>query len=412
MAKTFGAHTAAAPAAGYLYQCRYALYLMLRDSRDRPDLEMSIERFDDVAFEKDGQPTDLLQTKHHLGDATPDLSDSSVDLWKTIRIWVAELKKHAAPPCFSIITTASASPGSAAALLRMGDGRDVNAALPLLERAAREGRSVATKPGREAFLALGSVDRRDLLNRVRVFDASPSILQVGDLMDRELAFAAPVGRVEAMRSRLEGWWFAEVVERLVGRTRSPLSAVDMRLMLDDLRESLRRDELPVDFRRARPSPDELDDSAVYVEQLRLIDAQQRTIEYAQTDFFRAFAQRSRWLDENLIALGRLEEYEDELVEEWDRERAWYHPDDAPSDFDEAAAAQQGQALYRVIQEKVVALRGCREPFVSRGSFHMLADRQLVGWHPRFEERLSAEGVVTDEPTKPAEQTVLAGVAGR
>jgi hypothetical protein len=29
-----------------------------------------------------------------------------------------------------------------------------------------------------------------------------------------------------------------------------------------------------------------------------------------------------------------------------------------------------------------------EPFVTRGSLHMLADEQHVGWHPEFRTRLA------------------------
>jgi hypothetical protein len=30
-----------------------------------------------------------------------------------------------------------------------------------------------------------------------------------------------------------------------------------------------------------------------------------------------------------------------------------------------------------------------EPFVSRGSLHMLADEMRLGWHPEFRDRISA-----------------------
>jgi len=43
---------------GYLYQCRYALLAGLRASKSKPAMVLSIERFDDIAFE-DG--TDLKQ---------------------------------------------------------------------------------------------------------------------------------------------------------------------------------------------------------------------------------------------------------------------------------------------------------------------------------------------------------------
>ncbi len=44
---------------GYLYQVRYALYLLLRNRE--PDCQISIEKFDDVAFSNDDTPIQLIQ---------------------------------------------------------------------------------------------------------------------------------------------------------------------------------------------------------------------------------------------------------------------------------------------------------------------------------------------------------------
>ena len=79
-------HEASASATGYLFQCRYSLLAGLQAIPDSPQLEISVEKFDDVAFEANGEPTQLIQTKHHIG-TTGSLSDASTDLWKTLLIW-------------------------------------------------------------------------------------------------------------------------------------------------------------------------------------------------------------------------------------------------------------------------------------------------------------------------------------
>jgi len=78
-------HSAAQSAAGYLYQARLALAECLRYTYADSGVEIAIEKLDDISFEKDGTPLELLQTKHHL-KKTGDLSDGSVDLWKTLRV--------------------------------------------------------------------------------------------------------------------------------------------------------------------------------------------------------------------------------------------------------------------------------------------------------------------------------------
>ena len=57
-------HQASEQMLGYLYQVRYALALLLEN--DNSDFQISIEKFDDVAFSKDGMPKQLIQLKHHI----------------------------------------------------------------------------------------------------------------------------------------------------------------------------------------------------------------------------------------------------------------------------------------------------------------------------------------------------------
>lgn len=80
--------SAAASALGYLYQVRYGLVLLLEAKN--PASALSLEKIDDVAFEESGDPTQMLQFKHRL-DRTATLTDSSTDLWKTLRVWATKI---------------------------------------------------------------------------------------------------------------------------------------------------------------------------------------------------------------------------------------------------------------------------------------------------------------------------------
>lgn len=48
---------------GYFYQPKYALWLLLQERDGR---SIAIERLDDLHFEKNHRPTDLVQLKHHI----------------------------------------------------------------------------------------------------------------------------------------------------------------------------------------------------------------------------------------------------------------------------------------------------------------------------------------------------------
>ena len=80
-------HGASASALGYLYQSQWPLVEILRRGRDEPDCALTLELHDDVAWEEDGTPTELLQLKHHI-NAAGRLGDKDDDLWRTIRVWM------------------------------------------------------------------------------------------------------------------------------------------------------------------------------------------------------------------------------------------------------------------------------------------------------------------------------------
>lgn len=106
-------HNAAGQMLGYLYQVRYALNLLMES--DNASYQISIEKFDDIAFDNDGTPIQLIQVKHHTTPAS--LTDSSTDLWRTLNVWFDllgddySLLDHTD---FVIITTATAPENSAA----------------------------------------------------------------------------------------------------------------------------------------------------------------------------------------------------------------------------------------------------------------------------------------------------------
>jgi hypothetical protein len=108
---------------GYLYQARYALFLLLDGVEEQ---ELLLETLDDIVLEQSGTPRELLQTKHHIR-AECRLTDSSPELWKTLRVWstvLSEGRVRIPPIRLTLVTTAQAQDGSIAATLRPGVGHD------------------------------------------------------------------------------------------------------------------------------------------------------------------------------------------------------------------------------------------------------------------------------------------------
>ncbi len=381
--------TAGPSALGYLYQCRLALCLLLERIHSQPDAQIAVERFDDISFEQYGTPEELIQVKHHLG-SNPNFGDTSEDIWKTLRAWSTAVSTGVVTvpgTIFTIVTTAECSANTAAILLRDGDGRDVEEAHKKLGAAASRMRGKNLKPARDAFAALGPAMQRSLLEAVHVIDQSPTITDVVSRIRKAVGFPVPVARIPVFIRRLEGWWFDQVILRLAGKNASPISGVSLGLEIDDLRSSFSAESLPLQFKSAKPPGAPDGDARVFVKQLRLIGLDDQIINWARTDFFRAFAERSHWLTDDLLNITQLGDYDYVLTEEWERRRDWIEREAKAADC-EADLVRRGVSLYEHLQENCRPIRqNCLERYVGRGSYHMLADRKLVGWHKKFLDRL-------------------------
>lgn len=381
--------SAAAPAVGYLYQVRHALFDALRRLADGSQFSVSIETLDDVVFETAGEATDLLQTKHHL-ERRANLTDSSPDLWKSLRVWCEATRNDEMPEGSSLvlITTGTAPDGTASFYLRPCDSRNVERAVERLNSIAASSQNESLAAAYRSFRNLTPTQRHVLLERVSVLDQAPSIIDLEQAMRKEVYHAVEARFLEPFMARLEGWWFRRAVRHLAN-SEPPVLSEDIAAALADLREQFKRDNLPIDDEIMRASVDASGyQKSVFVHQLQLLELTEQRIVFAIKDFFRASTQRSRWIRDDLLLVRDLERYEDRLEEEWARrfERMREGLGDGASGHDQRDA---GRLLYLWVEDNdhLRIRRDVVEPAIARGTYQILSDRTRVGWHVEFRERL-------------------------
>jgi len=271
--------SAAASAAGYYYQARLALAEALRFAYAESGVEVAIEKLDDVSFESAGSPLELLQSKHHIAKPA-DLTDYSADVWKTLRVWSSRVKQDPSLPSrtrFALVTTSAASSGSAAALLRPStptSDRNVDKATKLLVAVAKESSNAVLKSSFDEFLSLTSEMQRSLLDAVDVLDASPNIVDLESIIEERLKMIAPRGKTKLAREHLEGWWWPRICKALLEPGVGKVSILELEARLDDIREIMKRDALPVEMDNVEVDDQHLEalDELTFVRQLRLNQA--------------------------------------------------------------------------------------------------------------------------------------------
>jgi len=380
---------ASASMLGYIYQIRYALYLSLRKLPEIADPErfnVSIEKLDDIAFDDDGSPEELLQTKFHGSQG--NITDRSSDIWKTVRVWVESIQSGdilLGDMVLSLVTTQAVVDGSLASLLGVGQERDIDKALLIMSKICEESNQINSM-GYKAFKGLSDAEKRSFLESVYIVGKSDDLLRVREKLKPIARQYVPVQAVDAFINRLEGVWFKWIVEAL---SQSPSGAINLGFLQDfveKIRPEYSHANLPDEYAEALPDAIDVEgDMRVFIKQMRLFNAPKKLIEIAIVNYYRAFEQRNKWAGDGLLNPGELNGFDRRLVEKWEEEQAFL---EMQEEFDTADAKKKFAArLYQYCQQRgVVPIRSdFMGDYLPKGSYHLLSDALKIGWHPDYGE---------------------------
>lgn len=373
---------------GYLYQVRFALYMLLKN--DNSDAQISIEKFDDVTFETNGTPYELIQLKHHTNKAG-SLSDKSGDLWRTLKVWIDMInsdKTLLETTDFVIITTAQVNEGTAAFKIQKNECSE---AYSILKETAQNSVNKENKPFYQSFLSMDEKEIKKLLSHICILSSAPDIVDVLENMKKILKYSCPFEYLDTVTERVEGWWFKEVIKALKSDVAVIMSQRQLHGKVLEISQQYDEDNLPIDFGEL-DSIDEKDlDSKdrLFLEQLRLIKTSSNTLNIALRDYYRASMQRSSWIRQGLLYADELDRYECRLKDSW--ERAFATMQDNLQDYGNATDLEkekEGRTLYNHVSNSDIRIRDkCYESYVMHGTYHIMANSLTVGWHVDFVKKL-------------------------
>lgn len=391
-------------ALGYLHQCQYALFLGLQRDEE-PNLCISIEKLDDIAFhENPSTPSvakELLQVKHHIKRAG-GLGDSSPDVWKTIRIWSEAVTKHQIDldhATLCLLTTTTPTNRNAVRFVSPTPAlRNPEQARSKLEQAGAASTSETIKTAYSVYMSLTPAERAKLFNAMFLLDTSLIVVDLQKAIGSAVRHAVEPHHRLAFVERLQGWWYQKVVAHLSAAENMPIPVLAIQQQVHELRGQFQRDCLPDDLFHERLPPEATpdEDDRVFILQLVLIGLTPQRLRIAQEDHYRAFAQRSRWMKDNLIGMDDLTRYESRLIDGW-KLKFLIMKDGIEDGCGDVRLARHGLNLYQWVETEAPCQSTLwvrpqfQSPYLTRGSFHMLADLLRVGWHPEYESRLSSNG---------------------
>lgn len=383
---------------GYIYQARLALLHLLQLPEST---SVVLEKDDDLDFTAEEGGKSLASLKHKaVGDR---LTDLSTDFWKSVNIWLDRYKRDgraASSLRFFLFTTGKVAPGSFLTRFLSDQPRasgDTPTLTELANAALAKTKSKLIHPIATAFHELNNSEKQDFLERILIFDGNPRISDIPTVIRDNYMRSTRREHREFVFQRLEGWWTDAVIKHLTGARPEGIFGYEVSDKLANFGEEYKADNLPITFRGKEP-PKDIDtdaDPRLFVTQLREIGISSNRIRSAILDYYRAFEQRSAWARENLLVSGEVEEYEDRLADEWSRFKDVAF-ENLQEDSVEDALREAGAILYNWAEFETGKIESLRirarvtEPYVLRGSFHILADtrpKPRVFWHPKFIDRL-------------------------
>ena len=380
-------HNAAGQMLGYLYQVRYALNLLL-ESND-PSYQISLEKFDDIAFDRNGTPVQLIQAKHHTTPAS--LTDASTDLWRTLNVWIDTITNDFSlldHTDFVIITTAEVPDNSAAKLIQQQKYQE---ALKKLKGVTEDSSNHTNLYFYEKINSIGDSILLRLVKRIHIISSASGIIDVERDIQKQIRFACKLEHVPRATERIEGWWFQECIKALSSTNPVITTYRQLHEKVYEITRQYGNDNLPIEFWDLDEVEEaELDPKdRIFLEQLRLLQYQSRMLRLALQEYYKASMQRSSWLRQGLVYANELDTYEHRLQDAW--EHAFADMEESLKDYGnptEQEKIKAGKALYSKMMDQDIRIRQSVDAaYVMQGTYHHLANSLSIGWHIDFFEKL-------------------------
>ena len=383
-------HQASESMLGYLFQLHCGLFLLLSDDNER--VSICLEKYDDVTIANEKGNLSLYQLKLHTKQIG-DLTDSSTDLWRTLKVWMdwyVSNPEQLPDTKFTIITNANAPQTSATNMLRF-EKRDVASAYRILKNIAETSTNKNHMPYYNAFLSLSQEKAEQLLHNLIVVDNNGNIETTDKEIKRLLQYTIEPKYISNLFERLIGWWLINAEDMLISDSPVFISRREVQSKILQIASEYRDDNLPIDeFDEASVPKIDKNNEKLFQVQLRLLRTSTNRLKIATKNYYRAFTQRTKWINEELAYIPELDNYETRLVEEW--EYCFTQMEDKLNKTrfkTEATKRSMGISLLDKIEDKDIRIREkVSDPFVMRGSYHILADDLRVGWHIEYKTLLN------------------------
>nr|WP_294898144.1 ABC-three component system protein [uncultured Pedobacter sp.] len=394
--------SAASQALGYLYQFERSIYWL-----SHPDIEyVAVETDDDVVaklLEGNNLEKIFEQDKSVLSNSNP-FSNSSLNLWKTLSIWLSILKKNPKINARFVLST-NKRVSNTCIIYKLHQSNtyhnyrsDKTTLKSFYDDLFFVGNKLKGK-GKEIFLKIQSEytaeDVLELLSKI--------VLSVDNFQNDRQKFKESIRdnlRIgsqvpfNSIYNRILGWVINKTIEAWLLRKEGIIKSSELIDIKDHfVKESIERpfieqavSALPIFDHQRNEQWDKN-----FIRQLELIECDDDEKIEAIDDFLRASMERDRWAENGSIPCNTdISEFEKELLRSWKIDSKQQI---LANKYSSHSSIDIGNLIYNASRKSNgFSLAGypVLQSYTTLGGFQILADNLKIGWHPEWKNELKVE----------------------
>ena len=360
-----------------------------------PECTISLEVFEDVGTET-AEGNKLAEQAKSTLQGNP-VSNHAIDLWKTFSNWIDSVRSGELNPETTQFKLYVSHPKNGVIVENFSKATSNDAARVAL----LEAKEMLWGPA-PSFLLKSALPEKLSQYVERVFQADENVIcsiirnfhfesgsgspheDLKAIFAEKMKFVGPEIVDGALDYALG--WVKEQTDRLLEQKKPACIAVSMfNTALSSFIQKYNCRTILKTF-AGIPSTEEIEEDLrvrTYVRQLDVIEADDEQKIKAVKDFLQASVDRTQWSVLGLVHESSFDEFADALVRSWQS-----HKTKTDIAYSRRSAVQRGQYLYaecsshqNKLQDLVVP------PHFTPGSFHTLADDEVIGWHPNYKDEL-------------------------
>lgn len=326
------------------------------------------------------------------------LTNRSTDLWKTIYNWIKAIKEGKIDLSSTYFALYCNQSGRRALVNDLDEASSEDDAKTVISNIKEKLKDITTD--HSIWLYYNYVINHNISILIKLIPRFSLILGSdtahSDVRHELERMMIPEYSIELVMDELGGWFQRTVMLQIKDGHPAIVSFSDLKKHISGLLSQIRQREL-VDFAARELALDgkkigsSLSSRPVFVRQLDLIAlAEDRKLE-AVVAYLRADYNRNRWIENEFFDEQTASDFENNLMTFW---RASQRKHDIL--YSNLVEEMRGELLLADCETRQEMIRGVSPPSGTvAGTYHVLADKETIGWHPRWSSMLHKEEPVDE-----------------